>query len=451
MARLNIKSLLAGITAKTHEGALAVPLTPYASLRKAVLSCLLWEDSFYEGGVAIADRIANLVPQVEPARVADLAREARRAFKLRHVPLLLAREMVRHERYRPLVAGVLADVVERPDELAEFLALYWAGSPEGIVKRAPLAAQVKKGLGRAFLKFDEYQLAKYDRDGPIKLVDVLRLTHPKPESEAQALLLAKVKAGSLATPDTWEVALSSGADKRATFERLLGENRLGALALLRNLRLMEKAGVEHDLIETALAAKRVDRVLPFRFVTAARHAPWAEAALEAAMFRATGRLDLALAGHTVLLIDVSGSMGAPIAPRSETTRIDAACGLAVLAREVCDQVEVHTFSNQLVEVASRRGFALRDAVVASQPFAGTLLGKAVAGLERRLRKATRFIVITDEQSHDTVAWPPGVPTWVVNVAPYKPALVRDSATLTRIDGWSEAVLAYVAACEREAA
>jgi len=51
-------------------------------------------------------------------------------------------------------------------------------------------------------------------------------------------------AGELATPDTWEVALSAGAsvDKREAWERLLAENKLGAQALLRNLRNMAEPG-----------------------------------------------------------------------------------------------------------------------------------------------------------------------------------------------------------------
>ena len=104
----------------------------------------------------------------------------------------------------------------------------------------PLSGQVKKGLAAAFPKFDEYQLAKYDRGGPIKLRDVLFLCHAKPRDAAQAGVWKKLIWGRLTTPDTWEVALSSGADKREAWERLLRENKLGALALLRNLRNMRR-------------------------------------------------------------------------------------------------------------------------------------------------------------------------------------------------------------------
>ena len=72
------------VRAFTHEGAKAKRFTPEMELKRALMNCLLWEDQFYEDGVAIAERIKSLVPRVEPARVAQLAIEAREQMKLRH-------------------------------------------------------------------------------------------------------------------------------------------------------------------------------------------------------------------------------------------------------------------------------------------------------------------------------------------------------------------------------
>ena len=162
------------LAARTHEGAPARHISPELQLRRSVLACLLWESQFYEDGVEIAGRIAELVPKVAAEKVAALAVEAREQMKLRHAPLLLVREMARHKTHRALVAETLARVIQRADELAEFVAIYWKDG------RVPLSGQVKKGLAAAFPKFDEYQLAKYDRGGPIKLRDVLFLCHAKP-------------------------------------------------------------------------------------------------------------------------------------------------------------------------------------------------------------------------------------------------------------------------------
>src|SRR5579859_6915382 len=122
MARLNLLNLFGP---RTHEGGPAKHITPEAQLRRSVQACLLWEDQFYEDGVAIGDRIRELVARVPAEKVSALAREARTAMKLRHVPLLLVREMARLQTHRALVADTLAAVVQRPDELAEFLAIYW--------------------------------------------------------------------------------------------------------------------------------------------------------------------------------------------------------------------------------------------------------------------------------------------------------------------------------------
>ena len=430
------------VRAFTREGARAIRFTPEMELKRALMNCLLWESQFYEDGVSIADRIKALVPKVAPARVAQLAIEAREVMKLRHAPLLVIREMARSEKHRALVADTLAQVIQRPDEMTELLAIYWADAlgPMQQRKRQPVSAQVKKGLARALTKFDAYQLAKYDRDGAVRIRDVLFLVHAKPRDADQAKVWKQLVDGELASPDTWEVSLSSGKSKRATFERLIAEKKLGGLALLRNLRLMQNAEVPRETIAGAIEAMRTDRILPYRFITAARYAPDFEPELETAMIKSV-KDHVRLPGRTRLLIDVSGSMFTPLSAQSEMTRAEAACGLAILAREICDEVEIFTFSDKVVKVPPRRGFALRDAIINSQPHSGTWLGKAVAEIDR---KGDRLIVFTDEQSHDHVPEPKARGT-MVNVASYQHGVGHGA--WTRVNGFSEAVVAWIAASE----
>ena len=444
--KLNVLKLSLPARPRTHEGAPAVTLTPEQALRRSVLACMLWENEFYESGQTIVARIRELVPRVAPETVAALAVEARTAMKLRHAPLLLVREMARYATHRALVADTLARVIQRADELSEFVAIYWADG------RAPLSAQVKKGLASAFTRFDEYALAKYDRAGSVRLRDVLFLSHARPRDNAQAELWKRLVAGELRTPDTWEVALSSGGDKRASdkrvlWERLLIEGRLGALALLRNLRNMKDAGVSEDYIAAALDTMRTDRVLPFRFLAAARHAPQWEPMLERAMFRSlegreTNGESFKLAGHTVLLVDVSGSMVAPLSRSSTMLRTDAAYGLAVLLSEVAEKATVYTFSNAAVRVPPRRGFALRDAMEHSQAHGGTMLG---AALDQVREAYDRIVIITDEQSHDRVGAPRGR-GYIINVASARNGV--GYGPWTHIDGFSEAVIDYIRELER---
>ncbi|MFZ2108266.1 MAG: TROVE domain-containing protein [Roseiarcus sp.] len=427
----------------TREGAPAEAFTPADELKRTLMNCLLWEDQFYEDGAAIADRIKQLVPRVEPERVAALAITAREDMKLRHAPLLVLREMARHATHRGLVADTLVRVIQRPDEMTELLAIYWADAlgPMQQRKRQPISAQIKKGLARAVTKFDAYQLAKYDRDGAVRIRDVLFLVHAKPKDAEQEKVWKQLVEGELSAPDTWEVSLSTGGEKRETFERLIAEKKLGGLALLRNLRLMQKAEIPRETIAGAIEAIRVDRILPYRFITAARYAPDFEPELESAMLKSI-KDHARLKGRTRLLIDVSGSMDTALSRQSEMTRLEAACGLAILAREICEKVEIFTFSNDVAKIPPRRGFALRDAIVASQPHAGTYLGKAVKQVDLR---GDRLIVFTDEQSHDKVESPLGL-AYMINVASNQHGV--GNGPWRRVDGFSEAVIAWIAASEQ---
>ena len=442
MAKMNVWKRMFPV--RTHEGAVAQRVDAKRELRRTVLTCLLWEDTFYQKGSEIAKRIAELVAQTKPEDTAALAREAREKMQLRHAPLFLTRELARRKGAGPLVAETLEAVIQRADELGEFVALYWTP------KKQPLSAGVKRGLARAFTKFDAYQLAKYNRESTVKLRDVLFLCHAKPKNAEQETLWKGLVENTLEPPDTWEVALSAGKDKRETWERLIREGKLGGMAVLRNLRLMLASGVEPKLIRERLD-KGVARALPFRFVTAARHAPKLEDAIEKAMLKGIAGFER-LAGSIGLVVDVSGSMNYQLAKKGETTRMDAAAGLAILLREKAEEFAIATFSDACVELPARRGFALRDAIVKSQAHSGTYLKRALSELKgkKEWARLERMVVITDEQSHDGIlpAWTPKA--YVINVAPYQHGVSYGNGW-THIDGWSERVMDYIAAAEEEAA
>lgn len=437
---------------KTHEGAPSTQsrfLTPEAKLRRSVLSCLLWEDTFYEDGQSIADRITSLAQECEPETVANLASEARGKFHLRHVPLLLLCALAKTGSGRPgLVKNAILSTVQRADEIAELTALYWSLNPkrgEAGSKNAPLPAQFKKGLAEAFYKFDAHALNKYDRDKPVKLRDVMFLSHAKPRDASEEALFKAVAERVTETADTWEVAISatkSKEDKKAQWERMLRDGKLGYMALLRNLRNMTEANVDRDLVKAAiLARKGARRVLPFRYVAAARAAPTFEAEIDSALCEAISE-GTALTGKTIVLVDVSSSMHHTMSAKSNLMRLDAA---ATLASVVYGDVRVFTFSNALVEIPPRRGMAGVDAVIRSQPHMSTYLGRAVTDINTMPHD--RLIVITDEQSSDRVPAPVSKHAYMINVAPYQNGV--GYGEWTKIDGFSEQVLRWIEAYERE--
>jgi 60 kDa SS-A/Ro ribonucleoprotein len=421
----------------THEGAPAKRITAEKELRRSVMSHMLWESEYYEDGIEIANRIISLIPKVNAPKVSEIAIEAREKMKLRHVPLLIVREMARTSSHKMLVELTLERIIQRADELAEFVAIYWKE------KRQPLSAQVKRGLARAFTKFNEYQLAKYNRDDTIKLRDVLFLCHAKPKDKEQAEVWKRLVDGKLAIPDTWETQLSSGKDKKITWERLIQEDKLGALAFLRNLRNMQESKVSEEIILSGLDRMNTERVLPFRFISAAKYAPQWESNIEKAMVKCLeGREKLP--GKTVLLVDVSGSMDAIISSKSDLMRCDAATGLAILARELCESVAVYSFSTNLCRIPDRHGFALRDAIANSQNHHQTNMGASVQWINQN-EKFDRLIVLTDEQSRDTVPNASGK-GYVINVASSQNGI--GYGAWTHIDGWSEYVFDYIVEFER---
>jgi hypothetical protein len=422
----------------THEGAPAKRITSELQLRRSVMACLLWEQSFYEDGVDIAERISKLIPKVPPEKCMLMAIEAREKMKLRHMPLFIARVMAQLVSHRGFVAATLDGIIQRADELSEFVAIYWKD------KRQALSAQVKKGLARVFVKFSEYQLAKYNRDGAVKLRDVLFLCHAKPSNKVQEKTWKKLIDGTLPIPDTWETELSAGRDKKETFARLIQEGKLGAMALLRNLRNMQEAGVRDEIIRDAIAVMKTDRVLPFRFISAARYAPSLEDALEGAMMGSLKSHEK-LTGKTVLLIDTSGSMVGPLSSKSTLNRLDAACGLAILLREICENVDIFAFTTGTPRrIPTRHGFALRDAI--GDPDGGTELGAAVRFVNTCHGDYDRLIVMTDEQSCDPVGNPCGR-GYMINVGSYENGVGYGHSWI-HIDGFSEAIVDYIAAYEK---
>lgn len=423
-------------SASTHGGSSAFPhATPLQHLRRAVLACLLWEDQFYEDGLSIADRITGLASQVSPQDLASLAIEARSVMHLRHVPLLLLKVLAKTGRGTSLPSETIATVISRADELSEFLAVYWQDQAG-----ASLSGQVKKGLAKAFTKFSPYSLAKYNRDGAIKLRDVMFLTHPKPTSDVAAQAFKALADKNLTPPDTWEVALSIGADKKSTFERLMQEGNLGYLALLRNLRGMLEAKVDENLIRDAILARRngADKVLPFRYIAAARYAPRFERELDVAMQAAIAELP-SFDGITVVMVDVSGSMTSPLSAKSDLRRQDAAAALAALLR---GNIRTFSFADHVLEMPPRTGMAMIDAINNSQQ-GGTKLFDAVAYINNTI-KYDRIIVITDEQ--DTGGTIKSLPAplgkgYMLNVASYQNGV--GYGPWTNISGFSENVIRYI--------
>jgi hypothetical protein len=425
----------------TFEGGPSMPLLPLQKLRRLVMACMLWEDTFYVDGKKSVELICEVCQQVPGENIVALAVECHEKGLLRHVPLLLLVEALKKPGTRCVEA--IYKICSRPDQMTELLALYWGGT------KKPLPAQLKKGLAKAFTRFDEYQLAKYDRDGSVKLRDVLFLCHAKPKDMPQAMLWKRLINREMATPETWETKLSAGQDKKETFDVLLGKKKMGKLAILRNLRNMCEAGISKQQVREALLGD-ARPLLPFQFIGAARACPSWEDAIEESMLQSVASRDK-LKGITILLVDVSGSMDSAVSGKSQMMRMDAACAIAILLREVCDQIDIFAFSDTICLIPPRRGMALRDIIVGCMPHSGTSLGAAL-NLIKRDRKSSvdvaRLIVITDEQTSDMVPQMGCGRCYIVNVGSYENGIKNVGNEWLTISGFSEHVVDYIEEVER---
>lgn len=431
-------------------------------LRRAVLSCLLWEDMAYESAVGNAENIASLIPKVDPLMVAALAHEARVHQKLRHVPLYIASEMLKHDSHKGFVGELLPQIITRADQITDFLSIYWK---EG---KKPLRAQAKKGLAESFHNFNEYQFGKYDREGAIKLRDAMFLVHPVAKDDEEHSLFDRIAKRTLKVPDTWEVALSSGADKKATWTRLIEENKLGALAFLRNLRNMKDAKVDHNVIRQGFKTVKSQMLLPLNFWSAAKYAPEFVSDINEMMLRMYA--DIAkLPGYTIFVVDVSGSMSAAMSGKSELRRMDAAFAMAVLANELCEKVDIYATagsdggrSHKTAKVDyPKRGFHLADQLrqydyYSKSPFqlggGGIFTRQCLDYIKTKTsQKPDRIIVFSDSQDCDSdkskLPSPFGVNNYICDVSAHKHGINYKGVWTAEISGFSEQFLNYIAALE----
>lgn len=436
------------------SGALAALQTNEATMRRLVLTCLLWEDNAYQDGKSIVEDIKALVPQVSGKFCSDLAIEARVEQKLRHVPLMLIREMCRYETHKPFVRETINKVCTRPDQLTELLSLYWQGG------KKPLAKQLKLGLADAMLNFDRYQISKWNRDADIKLRDVLFLTHPKPKNKDQEQLFKGLAEGTLAPADTWEVkysAAKSNAEKQAIWKDLHERNKLGALAVLKNLRNMQEVGLSKADIRKIIADCSPAMLLPVDFMRAADHASDFIPDLESLMFRCLAQFPK-IKGESVFILDVSGSMTSRLSGKTDYSRMDVGMAMAMLAREVCEGVTIYLTAgndgarvHKTEKVKNLRGFGLINEIRSMVPKmgGGGIFTRQCLDHIRPLEKnVDTVIVFSDSQDCDymnkALPSPFGKRNYIIDVSSHRNGINYKGVWTAEISGWSENFLKFIA-------
>lgn len=427
-----------------------------AKLRRLTMACLLWEDVAYENGKSVIEEIKRTIPNVTPEECYEIAVATRRDQKLRHVPLMIIREMARLPQHKAFVEKAIVNTCTRPDQLTEFLSLYWGDN-----KKKTLSKQVKLGLGKALSNFDEYQLSKWSRNTEVKLRDVVRLVHPKPKDPAQAELFARLLKDELKTPDTWEVGLSAAKtkeEKAAVWNRLISEKKLGALALLRNLRNLQEV-LPKPTVRKAITNANPAMLLPIDFIKAAEYAQDFIPELEKLMFSCLGQYPK-LQGETIFVLDVSGSMGSRLSSRSEYNRMDVGIALTMLAKEMCENCTIYLTAgcdelrrHKTEKIATYRGFGLMSHIrsqISKMGGGGIFTRQCLDYIKTKEDVPDRIIVFSDSQDCDNVKKLPtpfGKRNYIVDISANKNGVNYAGFWDAEVSGWSENFLRFISAYE----
>ncbi|MBL9206678.1 MAG: TROVE domain-containing protein [Opitutaceae bacterium] len=302
-----------------HEGGRAFTQSAKLEFISILLTTFL-EDDFYRTDQQTTERIRQLISKInEPRFVAKAALYVRHAHGLRSVSHLVASELAKSVKGASWSKSFFDRIVRRPDDAVEILACYLA------FHGRPVPNSLKRGLGSALGRFDEYQLAKYRRSqASFKLIDAVNLLHP-----SATPALSKLVRGELAPAQTWETKLAEAGQagttadvavaKAAAWSGLVRERKLGYLALLRNLsNILNHAPEVVDELCQQLADERAVRralIFPFQFLSAVEvvqgvNRPAARQVLEAL----NQAVDYALVhvpvfeGPTLVALDSSASM-----------------------------------------------------------------------------------------------------------------------------------------------
>jgi hypothetical protein len=366
----------------THEGGVGYARDAKSELFLLAVSNFVRETTFYESAGARDDRFEQLLGRVtaeDPDWVRRMIPWLRNEAQMRSASLVAAAEYVKAggEMGRQVVSAAL----QRADEPGEMLA-YWH---QRNGRRVP--KPVKRGVADAVARlYNERAALKHDGQAKAwRMADVIELVHPEPKDARQSALFKHLldkrhhRAGEV--PDGLEIiaasqrvtaSIAAGADVSAedvtsagiTWERQSSRTKMdaaawerqipsmGYMAMLRNLRNFDQAGISEERVRLVIS-KLTDREevarsrqFPMRFLSAYKAVEserWKPALAEAV------ELSMAnvpvLLGRTLVLVDVSGSMVAPMSGRSELQRWEAGGVFAATMAKRAEHADLYAYSS----------------------------------------------------------------------------------------------------------
>jgi len=209
MSKFNTKST--GTKTTNLAGGEAFQESPELEFISILLTSFV-QDQYYRSASDGINRVKALVKACDKEFCAKAAIYARNEFGMRSISHVVAGEIAKQVKGKEWTKRFFDKVVYRVDDITEILSYYM-----GEYKK-PLPNSLKKGLAKAFDKFNEYQLAKYRGEGKqLSLVDAVNLVHPSPFN-GNADALKKLVNGELVSKDTWESELTKAGQNAESKE-----------------------------------------------------------------------------------------------------------------------------------------------------------------------------------------------------------------------------------------
>lgn len=414
----------------THEGGVGFKKDAKTDLFLLAATNLVGESAYYESAGDRDARFRDLVRAVtksDPAWVQAFIPYMRNTLNMRSASVVAAAEYVQADG--PNKRRVIDSALVRPDEPAELIG-YWLNF---YGRKLPMA--VKRGVADAVVRlYNEYAALKWDsKNNAVRMADVINLVHPKPKAEWQSdlfkhLLNERHNPGTANTPESLAVIngiqewvnLGSPLDRipeGITWERLSTYKtmdkaawnavipKMGYMALLRNLRNFDNAGVS-DIVANGIANRLSDpeqvarsRQFPYRFLSAYKAVEsvrW-HTAIDAALDASVNNVP-ELDGKTLVLVDVSGSMGPSVSQHSQVARweVGALFGAVTAKRSNAD---LAVFASSHQQVTFGKGASVLQIIDKVRSLVGRIgYGtEAYGALSKYFDGHDRVLVFTDMQ------------------------------------------------------
>ena len=443
-----------------HEGYAAYKMPDKTKLVTQVLTSFFNEQKFYGDNSDEIKETLKRVIKKDPEFVSKLAVFARREFNMRSISHVMTAYLAHEVEGKQYVRQTVQGVAIRGDDVTEIMAAYISEFGK------PIPNSLKKGIADVMRGFDEYTLAKYKGSGKgVKMADLLGICHPKPATPEQALLWRRLLEGKLAIPETWETELSAHGNNKETWEKLIANNSVGYMAMLRNLRNILNANPSNiNKVYAKLAdpeAVRKSRQLPFRFMTAYANLPSTAGTkirdvLEDAISASVANLPK-IPGRTLIAIDGSGSMDSYVSAKSEVRCADLSALLGIIANYICDDAYVVQFDHELrVLNPSHRSGIIAEAIRTAMARGGTNMSLPFQYLLHEHLNVDRVIIISDNECNSPWGYQPvqtladeyrrktGNDIWVhaIDLQGYGTQQFHGAKT-NIIGGWSEKVFDFI--------